>query len=1002
MTKPVYPGDKTEIEIMMGRKQIDAALELNDSMYRSLFENAPVGIVIADNESYYLDANTSACSMLGYTHDELVGLHTSNVATQLGLANTESIPDDLATKRLISREWQFRRKDGSVFTAEVMATMMPDGKLMGVIHDISERKQAELYSSWLVAIVESSDDAIISRDLDGYVTSWNHGAERIYGYAAAEIVGTPINRLIPDDRLAEEEQIMARLRRGEKLERFETIRQTKDRRLIDVSITTSAITDTTGKIVGVSKIARDITERRKAFMIASRLAAIVESSDDAIIGKDLNGIITSWNHGAEKIFGYTAPEMVGKSITRLIPEDRRAEEEQILTRLRRGERLEHFETLRQAKDKRLIEVSITTSPIKDAGGKIIGASKIIRDIKILKDREREIVRQTHLYAALSQCNQAIVHCTNEKELLPIICRDAVEFGGMKMAWIGMYDEASKLIKHVASFGAGVELLDRIDISPQLDSATGRGPTAMAYRYGQPVWCEDFQHDPTTAVWHERAAKYGFKASASLPLSCGGVTVGVFNLYADAENAFDTAAQKLLLEMSMDISFALNRFYNEAERKKEQSQLFYLANFDSLTGLPNRTQMADHFKYALSLVKRSNEHLAVLFIDIDRFKNINDSLGHSIGDAFLIAVAKRIQLVLREEDTASRLGGDEFILILPGCDSRGAIQVAQKLLKIVSEPYQIAQYKLLVTASIGIALYPEDGADLETLSKRADTAMYRVKQEGRDGYRLFTSEMQAHVTRNMQLVDGMRQALDQNQFQLHYQPQISIRDGHIVGFEALLRWKHPELGDVPPAEFIPVAEDTGLILPIGEWVLRRAAHQLKQWMGRGYADLVMAVNLSAVQFRHPKLPDMVSGILNETQLPAEFLELELTEGAMMQDPHEAIAVMDNLYDRGVRMSLDDFGTGYSSLNYLKKFKLYKLKIDQSFVRDIGTNPEDMAIVAAIIGMSKNLGLQTIAEGVETLEQLAYLHKNGCDEAQGFHFSKPIAAKEMEKYLVVHHT
>ena len=232
-------------------------------------------------------------------------------------------------------------------------------------------------------------------------------------------------------------------------------------------------------------------------------------------------------------------------------------------------------------------------------------------------------------------------------------------------------------------------------------------------------------------------------------------MGVFSLYADAENAFDAAAQKLLLEMSMDISFALNRFHNEAERKKEQSQLFYLANFDALTGLPNRTQLADHFNYALSLVKRNNEHMAVLFIDIDRFKNINDTLGHSIGDAFLIAVAKRIQLVLREEDTACRLGGDEFILILPGCDSEGAVQVAQKLLKIISEPYQIAQYKLLVTASIGIALYPEDGADLETLSKRADTAMYRVKQEGRDGYRLFTTKMQAHVTRNMQLIDGMR-------------------------------------------------------------------------------------------------------------------------------------------------------------------------------------------------------------------------------------------------------
>ena len=996
MANTVHPRGKGNR--ITGRKQVNAALELSDSMYRSLFESAPVGIVITDSESYYLDANAAACKLLGYSHDELVGLHASNIAMQLGSADAVPVADDFAATPMISREWQFHRKDGSVFVAEVMATMLADGKLIGVIHDISQRKQAELYANWLAAIVESSEDAIIGKDLNGIITSWNHGAERIFGYTADEIVGTPLARLIPDDLQAEEEQILPKLRRGDTLKHFETVRQTKDKRLIDVSITTSPIRDSSGKIVGVSKITRDITERKKALMVANRLAAIVEFSDDAIIGKDLNGIITSWNHGAERIFGYTADEMVGTSVMRLIPEDRKAEEEQILARLRRGESLEHFETLRQAKDKRLIEVSVTTSPIKDAAGRIIGASKILRDIKNLKDREREIIRQTRLYAALSQCNQAIVHCTSEEELLPLICRDAVEFGGMKMAWIGMYDDASKSIRRVASFGDGVELLDGIAVSPEAGSATAHGPIANAYRYGQPIWCEDFQHDPATAVWHERAAQFGFKASASLPLSCGGKTVGVFNLYADVENAFDTAAEKLLLEMSMDVSFALNRFYNEAERKKEQSQLFYLANYDALTGMPNRIQLADHFKYALSLVKRSNEHLAVIFVDIDRFKNINDTLGHSVGDAFLIAVAKRIQQVLREEDTASRLGGDEFILTLPGCDARGAEQVAQKLLKIISEPYLIAQYNLLVTASIGIALYPDDGADLETLSRRADTAMYRVKQEGRDGYRLFTAEMQAHVTRNVQLVNGMRQALAQDQFRLHYQPQISMHDGHIIGFEALLRWRHPELGDIPPMEFIPVAEESGLILPIGEWVLRSAVHQLKRWLDNGHPDLVMAVNLSAVQFRHPRLPDMVSDVLKEARLPPEYLELELTEGATMQDPNEAIAVMDNLHDRGVRMSLDDFGTGYSSLSYLKKFKLYKLKIDQSFVRDIGTDPEDMAIVAAIISMSKNLGLQTIAEGVETTDQLEFLRKNGCDEGQGFHFSKPIPAKQLEEYLV----
>ena len=889
MANKNHVKDKTEK--IAGRRQVDEAQELSGSLYRSFFDNAPVGIVITDSESYYLDANASACGMLGYTHDELVGLHASNIVT---LVEAGPALRNATEKRLTSHEWQFRRKDGSTFTAEVMTTLMPDGKLVGMIHDVTERKLAEEY---------------------------------------------------------------------------------------------------------LSRLSRNITERRKAIMVANRLAAIVESSEDAIIGKDLNGIVTSWNHGAEKIFGYTADEMIGTSTARLIPAERKAEEEQLLARLQRGEKLEHFETLRQAKDGRMIEVSITTSPIKDADGTIVGASKIVRDIKVLKDHEREIDRKTQLYAAHSQCNQAIAHCADEAELLPVICRDAVQFGGMKMAWIGMYDDTSRSILPVSSFGEGAEMLEGMRI-PAGAGKSASEPIAKAYSSGRAMWSRDFLHDETTAVWHERAAKYGFKASASLPLNRAGVTVGVLNLYSDNVNAFEEEAQKLLLEMSMDVSFALNRFHNEAERKKEQSQLFYLSNYDSLTGLPNRAQLADHFKYALSLAKRSNGRMAVLFVDVDHFKNINDTLGYSIGDALLIEVSKRIQSVLREEDTATRLGGDEFILTLPGCDSNGAVQVAQKLLAVISKPYQIAQYRLLVTASVGIALYPDDGSDLETLSKCADTAMYRVKQEGRNGYRLFTTEMQARMTHNMQLIDGMRQALAQNQFRLHYQPQISMHDGRIVGFEALLRWKHPELGDISPTEFIPVAEDSGLILPIGEWVLRGAVSQLKRWRDSGHANMVMAVNLSAVQFRHPGLTDMVNGILKKMQLPPEYLELELTESAMMQDPQEAISVMNHLHDCGIRMSLDHFGTGYSSLNYLKKFRLNKIKIDQSFVHELGTNADDMAIVAAIISMSRNLGLQTIAEGVETTGQMEYLRNNGCNEAQGFHFSEPVAAKQLEEYLIAH--
>ncbi|MDP1664159.1 MAG: EAL domain-containing protein [Methylobacter sp.] len=742
-----------------------------------------------------------------------------------------------------------------------------------------------------------------------------------------------------------------------------------------------------------------------------------------------------------------------------------------------------------------------------------------------KEAELRNERMTQLYAALSQCNQAIVRCSNEDELFSQICCDAVNFGGMKMAWIGMLDEQSKQLKPVASYGSGTEYLEGIQISIDENEAAGQGPTGTAMREDHHFWCQDFQHDPVTTPWHERGATFGWNASAALPLHRNGAVIGVFTLYAAEINAFDQPARDLLVEMAMDIDYALNSFEHEAQRKqaeslladshrllkmiidtapirvfwkdtelrymgcnpafakdagevsaqdiigkddfqlawKEQAEhyraddrrimesnipklafeeqqtrpdgaiiwlrtskvplqneanetigmlgiyediteqkcteerIHYLANFDPLTGLPNRTQLNDHLNYALSLAKRSNGHLALMFLDLDHFKDINDSLGHSIGDALLIELAKRLRLVLRTEDTVTRLGGDEFILLLPGVDAIGAVHVAQKLLDAIAESYWVELYDLALTASIGIALYPEDGGDLETLSKNADTAMYRAKQEGRQCYRFFTQEMQARSARNLQLVNALHHALERNQLQVYYQPQVAMQDGHVIGAEALLRWQHPELGMVSPAEFIPVAEGSGLILPIGEWVLRCAVRQAKAWMDEGFGPLVMAVNLSAVQFRHPDLPELVTRILDEEGLPPEYLELELTEGVAMHNPQGAIAVMNNLHERGIRMSIDDFGTGYSSLSYLKKFKVYKLKIDQSFVRDISTDSEDKVIVSAIINLAKSLGLKTIAEGVETAGQMAFLREQGCDEMQGYLFSKPVPIEQFEAVL-----
>ncbi|MBI2745845.1 MAG: EAL domain-containing protein [Burkholderiales bacterium] len=439
---------------------------------------------------------------------------------------------------------------------------------------------------------------------------------------------------------------------------------------------------------------------------------------------------------------------------------------------------------------------------------------------------------------------------------------------------------------------------------------------------------------------------------------------------------------------------------EVERRVSDARLVQLADYDPLTGLPNRRLLQDRAQTALNRAHRHGEALALMFLDLDRFKNINDSLGHQLGDALLVQVAQRLKSLLREEDTICRLGGDEFVLLCPGTDAASAAHVARKVLALAAQQYQIGTQELAVTCSIGIAMYPSDGDSLETLAMSADTAMYRAKQGGRNGFRFFKAEMQTHSTRTLQLENALRRALALGQMHLEYQPQFSLHNGEVTGAEALLRWHHPELGLLSPTEFIPVAEDSGQILEIGEWVLRTACGQLRAWQDAGLPIRRMAVNLSALQFRHPKLPRQVEQVLAQTGLPPQCLELELTERVAMENPESAIAMMDHLSERGVQMSIDDFGTGYSSLNYLKRFRIYKLKIDKSFVRDIAEDPDDRAIVTAIISMARSLGFLTIAEGVETPGQLQFLREHGCDEVQGYLYGRPLPPQEFEQHVRQH--
>jgi diguanylate cyclase (GGDEF)-like protein/PAS domain S-box-containing protein len=428
------------------------------------------------------------------------------------------------------------------------------------------------------------------------------------------------------------------------------------------------------------------------------------------------------------------------------------------------------------------------------------------------------------------------------------------------------------------------------------------------------------------------------------------------------------------------------------------QIAHSAEHDFLTGLPNRMLLNDRIGQAIALAPRHKKHVAVLFLDLDGFKHINDSLGHPIGDKLLQSIAKRLTECVRASDTVSRQGGDEFVVLLSEIElSEDAAVTARRMLHAVAQLHSIDQHDLHVTTSIGVSVYPDDGLDAETLVKNADTAMYQAKENGRQSFQFFKPAMNARAVKRQSIEEGLRRALERRELALHYQPKVNLVTGGITGAEALLRWMHPTRGMIPPAEFIPVAEDCGLILPIGAWVLREACTQARGWLDAGLPVTSVAVNVSAIQFRSESFLENLFTTLDETTLDARFLELELTESVLMKHAASTATILQTLRERGIRVAVDDFGTGYSSLSYLRKFPVDAVKIDQSFVRQISTAGDDTTIVKAVIGMARGLKLRVIAEGVETREELAFLRAYRCEEAQGYYFSRPVPPQQFAMLL-----
>jgi len=674
---------------------------------------------------------------------------------------------------------------------------------------------------------------------------------------------------------------------------------------------------------------------------AQRLAALVRDSDDAIYAKTLDGVIIDWNPAAERIYGWKSHEIVGRRASVLMPPDAADEVEELLDEIRAGKRVEPFETLRVRRDGTVMEAFVTVSPIRDGAGKVVGASSITRDITARKAAERALRQSEERFAALVESAPDAMVIVGSDGLLLLVNRQTELLFG--------YSREDLL-------GQPVEIL-----LPEAAAARHRAHRAAYFDEPRPR-----------------------------PMGSG---MELFARRADgSEFPVEISLGPLHTDEGTVVSAAIRDI---TSRREAAAALAHAALHDTLTGLPNRQLLTDRLEQALRRSARTAQPVAVLFLDLDRFKLINDSQGHAAGDDVLVTVAERVGETVRAGDTVARFGGDEFVVLCEGADLDARVAgLAERINAALCAPFVVQGGEFFLSASIGIALGTGRDATADGLLRDADAAMYRAKERGRAGVEFFDEPMRSQVAGRVELQNALHRAVERGELRLAYQPIVDLRSSRIVGVEALLRWQHPERGLLKPDAFISLAEDAGLIVPIGRWLIDEAARACARWRDHGVS---VSVNVSARQLRQPDLLEVVAGALERNAVPAGGLRLELTETVLMEDLEFHGRQLTDLRDLGVSLAIDDFGTGYSSLTYLRRFPVSTVKIDRSFVSGLGSNLADSAIVDSVINLAHALDLEVVAEGAETSEQVVCLQDLGCDKAQGFVFAVPGPAEEIDALL-----